>query len=136
MKNTLLTVGLFTFLSTVSMQSVMAQTGFVSEDQASTATNVVGFSGPGGKAEHSVAHALKARDESYVTLTGTIVESVGNEKYRFKDATGEITVEIDYEDWHGISATPETILVISGEVDREWTSTKIDVERVSLATNH
>ena len=42
-------------------------------------------------------------------------------------------VEIDHRDWNGIEATPETKLVIQGEVDKEWKHTAVDVNTVQLA---
>ncbi|MBO6290063.1 MAG: NirD/YgiW/YdeI family stress tolerance protein [Alphaproteobacteria bacterium] len=91
-----------------------------------------GFEGPSAtKNETTVAEALKMRDETYVTLTGKIVNSLGDEKYTFKDETGEVVVEIDDEDWRGIKVTPENTITINGEVDKEmFEPTKIDVDSV------
>ena len=60
---------------------------------------------------------------------GRIVASLGDEKYTFQDATGSVMVEIDDDEWHGITVTPETNLEISGELDKEIFETpKIDVK--------
>ncbi len=93
-----------------------------------------GFEGPSvAKNATTVAEALKLGDESYVTLTGKIVNSLGDEKYTFKDETGEVIIEIDDEDWRGIKVTPENIITINGEIDKEmFEPTKIDVDSFSV----
>lgn len=92
-----------------------------------------GFSGPVAGSAHTVASALEAKDDAPAILTGFIVESLGDEEYRFKDDSGEIIVEIDDDKWSGILATPETKLTLQGEVDSEWTTTSLDVDVVRLA---
>jgi uncharacterized protein (TIGR00156 family) len=76
-------------------------------------------------------------DESNVRLVGNIVEKLGDEKYLFRDDSGTIVVEIDNDDWNGVTATAETRVEISGEVDREWRilrrEIEIDVDSITLA---
>ena len=93
-----------------------------------------GFEGPSAeKNATTVAEALKLSDEAYVTLTGKIVNSLGDEKYTFRDETGDVVVEIDDEDWRGIKVTPENTITINGEVDKEmFEPTKIDVDSFSV----
>ena len=81
----------------------------------------------------SVKDAMAARDDSRVVLEGKIVEQVGKEKYLFRDASGEVIVEIDNDDWKGIQVTPETTVVIYGEVDHHRNRpTDIDVDHIML----
>lgn len=90
-----------------------------------------GFVGPGANANGAttVKDALKLRDDSWVVLQGRIVASLGDEKYTFQDDTGSVMVEIDDDDWRGITVTPETTIEISGELDKEmFEATKIDVK--------
>ncbi|HFQ4954747.1 TPA: YgiW/YdeI family stress tolerance OB fold protein [Vibrio vulnificus] len=89
-----------------------------------------GFTGPKVGGVNTVANALTARDDTTVELTGNIVQSLGNEIYLFKDATGEIQVEIDHEDWRGQNVAPKDKVLIIGEVDSELVSTKIDVDSI------
>lgn len=93
-----------------------------------------GFVGPGaGGSATTVQQALSMRDDTPVVLTGKIVSSLGDEKYLFRDATGEIIIEIDDDDWRGITVTPDTTLEIVGEVDKEFMDkTKIDVNSFSV----
>ena len=91
-----------------------------------------GFNGP-NQGISTVQQAIDASDDTPVTLTGKIKASLGGEMYTFSDGTGEINVEIDHDKWLGQSATPETQVQISGEVDKEILgATKIDVDAVKV----
>ena len=92
-----------------------------------------GFQGP-GVATSSVVEALKMSDDTPVVLKGKIEKSLGNEKYQFNDGTGTIVVEIDDDEWKGLTVKPEHTVQISGEIDKEMLSTPIvDVEMIMLA---
>ncbi len=93
------------------------------------------FEGPRAPslAPTTVEQALTMNDDTKVVLTGKIVNNLGDEKYTFKDSTGEITIEIDDEDWRGIKVTPDDTLEIVGEVDKEFNEpTKIDVKSFTV----
>lgn len=92
-----------------------------------------GFKGPDRTEQVTVAQALELGDDSQVRLTGQITESLGDEKYRFQDDSGTMTVEIDNAEWRGIEATPDTRLTLWGELDKDWNETELDVERIELA---
>jgi uncharacterized protein (TIGR00156 family) len=90
-----------------------------------------GFVGPGAQLSLStVASINNIQNDDKVTLEGYIVKEIRSEHYIFKDATGEIEVEIDDEDFRGIKVTPETKVRLVGEVDKDRTSTTIDVDSV------
>ena len=88
-----------------------------------------GFDGPGPDLV-TVEQAKSMRDDAHVSLKGNIIQSLGDETYLFRDATGTIEVEIDNDDWRGVTATPDDVVVISGEIDREWAHASIDVSIV------
>ncbi|YCO00456.1 YgiW/YdeI family stress tolerance OB fold protein [Vibrio sp. VNB-15] len=88
------------------------------------------FTGPTTSAINTVKEAQNAADDSFVLLTGNIVQALGDETYLFKDDTGEIQVEIDNEDWMGQDVSPQDKVAIRGEVDSEWTTTQIDVDTI------
>lgn len=88
-----------------------------------------GFYGP-GPALVTVQQAMGMRDDTPVTLRGHIVQSLGDEDYLFKDATGTIRVEIDHELWAGIQISPNDLVEIQGEVEKEWNKTEVDVARI------
>ena len=52
-----------------------------------------------------------------------------------KDASGAITVEIDDDDWNGLNVTPQDLIEIRGEVDKDLFDTKIDADSVMLKSN-
>ena len=74
-----------------------------------------------------IKNVLKMRDDATATIRGKIVKRLSDDKYLFKDATGQIIVEIDYEDWCGVTASPKDTLELSGEVDRDFNKIKLDV---------
>lgn len=91
-----------------------------------------GFAGPGIEAV-TVAEALKMNDDTPVVLVGSIEKGLGNEKYLFRDSTGSIVVEIDDDDWNGVTVKPENTVELHGEVDKELMRTpEIDVDTVVL----
>ena len=70
------------------------------------------------------------KDDTHATLQGNIVRQVGHEKYLFKDATGEIVVEIDDEDWGGVTVGPQDTVELIGEIDKDINKIEFDVDIV------
>lgn len=101
-----------------------AQGGFQSAQIASG-----GFSGP-GIVVSTVEQAKSMRDDAPVVLRGNIMRHLGKDKYLFKDQTGTITVEIDNDKWNGQNVNPGTTVELRGEVDKDWNSVEVDVDRV------
>lgn len=110
---------------------------------AAATTTWAQYTGPGARHDaprtvaRTVAEALKNPvDDRPVVLTGTLVRQTGRETYLFRDATGEIQVEIDHEDFPaGRAVAADTQVVIHGEVDtRLLRAPEIDVELLQLAS--
>lgn len=80
----------------------------------------------------SVQQALNARDDSYVTLEGSIASQIGHEMYLFSDGTAQIQVEIDDEVWAGQNVGKESRIRISGEIDREFNRVELDVKQLTV----
>ena len=78
----------------------------------------------------TVAQALKMKDDAKAVLRGNIVKQVGHEKYLFKDATGEIVIEIDDDDWGGVTVGPNDTVELIGEVDKDFNKVEFDVDIV------
>ncbi len=92
-----------------------------------------GFSGPAQNSAATVAEAKEMPDESYVVLQGYIESSLGGEEYMFKDDSGSIKIEIDDDDWRGLSVGPDDKVEIQGEVDTHMMKpTDIDVDAIRL----
>ncbi|ODN43994.1 hypothetical protein BGC07_03530 [Piscirickettsia litoralis] len=90
-----------------------------------------GFVGPSSY-EFNTIKAVKehAKDDTHVTLTGHIIKQVGDDKYTFKDATGEITVKIKSRYFPSQDITPATKIKLTGEVDKDMLeATKIKAEK-------
>ena len=81
----------------------------------------------------SVKEALKLNDDAKVVLEGKIKSHIKSDKYEFADKNGDtIVVEIDNKKCGNVTANEDTLLRIRGEVDKELTKTKIDVDSVEV----
>lgn len=89
-----------------------------------------GFDGP-AVATTKVSEALTFGDDTPVLLVGTIQKKLGGELYSFTDGTGTIVVEIDDDDWMGQTVKATDKVSIWGEVDKEWNSVKVDVDKIT-----
>ena len=105
---------------------------------AGAGTAAGGFFGPvSGERIDTVKDASRSWDDTRVVLVGNIVSRQAgyDDIYTFRDKTGSILVEIDDELFHalGQKVTPQTVVRISGEVDKEFMEgTQIDVEHMEV----
>lgn len=107
-----------------------AQAAYVGGGQAG------GYTGPGVNNATTVKAVKSMRDDSFVTLTGRIVSRIGGDKYVFQDSTGQITVDIDDEDFRGQSVSDQTTVRITGEVDKDFGQpVEIDVKSLEIISN-
>ena len=93
-----------------------------------------GFSGPvSGAQADTVAKAVTLGDDAPVVLTGNIVSQVAGkkDKFIFKDATGEVRMEIDRKVFAGQSVTPQDTVRIVGKVDKDL-GKEVEIEAKSL----
>ncbi len=92
------------------------------------------FIGEGGTTEvTTIKNAIELRDDSRVIVEGHIVKQLKNELYLFKDATGEVEMEIDDEDFRNMKISADDKVRITAEVDSDWTTTSLEAEYVELA---
>lgn len=119
------------------MKKMLAKTAFAATLALSTAAFANfnmggGFTGPtANQTKVTAAEAAKLSDDTNVILTGKIEQKLGDEKYMFKDASGTIIVEIDDEDWKGVTVSPQDTVEIYGEVDTDmFEPSKVDVESI------
>ena len=124
MKQSLKTLLLPTVLTSVIpvfVAGVQAQ-----EDAGSTAG--------AANAATTTEQAMAMTDDAKVTLTGTLVERMANddETYTFRDASGDITVEIDddYNDVVDAALASGNSVTLLGEVEIDDGHTEIDVDAV------
>ncbi|MBA8196473.1 YgiW/YdeI family stress tolerance OB fold protein [Citrobacter freundii] len=98
-----------------------------------TQSQAGGFMGPNGSST-TVESAKSLRDDTWVTLRGNIVERISDDLYLFKDASGTVNVDIDHKRWNGLTVTPQDVVEIQGEVDKDWNSVEIDVKQITKVT--
>lgn len=73
------------------------------------------------------------KDDQDVVLQGRLINKLGDEKYRFADGTGEITVEIDDDELPRDPVDADTLVELRGEVDTDDDRPpKIDVDSVRI----
>lgn len=78
-----------------------------------------------------MAQAKQLADDTDVSLVGNIVKKISHERYEFRDASGSITVEIDDDDWRGLTVNAQDRVRIDGEVEiKRRGGVEIDVDRV------
>ncbi|WP_420864723.1 YgiW/YdeI family stress tolerance OB fold protein [Photorhabdus australis] len=135
MKKTFVTTALIALFST----PLMAQTSHMQSG---------GFSGPnveqlqtqtapqGGFIDNNVKISTTEQvknmwDDSWVVLEGNIESRIRGDHFIFRDNTGVIEVEIDHKYWNGQTITPQDKVRLEGEVDKEWSSTTVDVKKVT-----
>ena len=83
------------------------------------ANAVAQFTGPAEPGPTStVAQAREARLGSYVTLTGNIVAHQRDDYFTFRDASGDIRVEIEDSVWQNRAVGPGTKVRLLAEVDQ------------------
>ncbi len=125
MKKTLLLFCCIGCIAGGTVASAADQGGFAPAVNATAG----GFTGP-GPAVTSAKEAATMRDDSHITLRGNIVQHLGKDKYLFQDASGTIRVDIDGDVWGGQTITPADTVEIAGEVDKDWNSVEIEVDRI------
>ncbi|RBQ31150.1 TIGR00156 family protein [Arcobacter sp. FW59] len=108
---------------------LLASTTVFAEFVSTTQNQQGGFTGP-SISKTTVEEAKTFKDDMPVVLEGNIIEHLGKDKYLFRDKTGDITIEIDHDDWKGVQVSPKDSVTIYGEVDKDWNSLEIDVDSV------
>lgn len=79
----------------------------------------------------SVAQALKANDHDSAQLTGAIVRQLDDDEFIFRDATGEIKIDVEDKAWQGQNVGVNDKITVYGQVDRETIgSNSVDVYRI------
>lgn len=103
---------------------------------AGAAVSGGGFQGPvSGEYVDTVKEAIGSWDDTPAVLTGNIVSRVAgsDDEYIFRDKTGQMQIEIDDEVFAGRKVTPENLVRISGEVDKDIIKDgKVDVSVLEI----
>jgi uncharacterized protein (TIGR00156 family) len=78
----------------------------------------------------TVIQAKNLSDNSLVILSGNIVQSLGRERFTFRDSTGDIAIEIERNLWIllDLSVNANDRVEIRGEIDIENRVAEVDVK--------
>ena len=109
----------------------------------STTSAFAGFNGKttpnggfqsGTQSAISVKQALKAADNSMITLEGNITQQIDDDEFWFTDGTGQIKVEIERQVWNGLNVGPNDKIRIFGKLDNEmFDRAELEVLRIEKA---
>ena len=78
-----------------------------------------------------VAEVKHLKDETAVTLTGTLVKHLNQEHYEFNDGTGLILLDIDDDLWKSAGIQAGDKVTAIGEVDKHrYKPTDIEVVKI------
>ncbi|WP_414147817.1 YgiW/YdeI family stress tolerance OB fold protein [Erwinia sp. BNK-24-b] len=123
------TTALLTLAVLFSGSAFAAQTGGFSDPKAPTISAPQG----GFSAEETVVKVKQAqemKDDSWITLRGSIDKRISEDDYIFRDDTGTIKVDIDHKRWEGQTITPKDKVEIQGELDKDFNSVELDVKKI------
>lgn len=81
----------------------------------------------------SIKDVMGMYDDQITMIKGNIVNRISDDKYLFRDATGEMVVEIDYKYWAGLQVTEKDVLELTGKVDKDYDGVTLDVFMVKIA---
>ena len=105
------------------------QGGFVDPNAPTAQVKSGGFQ-PNSTSVVSVKQAEEMKDDSWITVRGTLEKQIGKEDYLFRDASGTMNVEIDDKRWNGLTITPKDQVELTGELDKDFNSIELDVKQV------
>lgn len=122
-------------LATVAVSGAFAKGGFHDSNAPQAAYHHKGEFKHGGfvNGNQTVSKAADAntwKDDQYIILQGNIIKQVGKDDFIFKDASGELQVEIDRKAWRGQDISPSDEVKLYGEVDKSWDKMEVDIDRV------
>lgn len=81
----------------------------------------------------TVSQISNIDNDTTVTLQGTLTQNPGSDTYIFTDSTGNINAIIESGDWNGTTFTPDTVFLITGQVNKNGNISAIDVTEIQNA---
>ncbi|WP_373767494.1 YgiW/YdeI family stress tolerance OB fold protein [Glaesserella sp.] len=115
--------------TTLSAFASSQQGGFQQPKGAPDAMQSGGFVNA-NQTVHKIIDVAAMHDDQYVVLQGKIVQQIGEDDFLFRDASGEIVVEVERKAWQGQQISPNDEVKLYGEVDKSWNKTEVEVHRV------
>lgn len=80
----------------------------------------------------NVSDVQNMPDETIVYVQGYLTQNLGDEMYTFQDNSGTITVEIDNDLMMGNQSSPDTLVWIAAEVDRNGDVVALEAEEIQF----
>lgn len=71
-------------------------------------------------------------EDTMVYIQGYLIQNLGNEMYTFQDDSGTITVEIDGDLLAPTAATPNALVWIAAEVNKDGNVTSLEAEEIQF----
>jgi len=106
------------------------QGGFMNPAAPAAQSNQAGGFKAGEASVVTVKQAEEMKDDSWITVRGTLEKQTGDEDYLFRDSSGTMKVEIDHKRWNGVTITPKDRVELTGELDKDFNATELDVKQV------
>ena len=106
------------------------QGGFMDPAAPAALSHQAGGFKAGDTSVVTVKQAEEMKDDSWITVRGTLEKQVGDEDYLFRDSSGTMKVEIDHKHWNGVTITPKDRVELTGELDKDFNAIELDVKQV------
>ncbi|QGN38402.1 YdeI family stress tolerance OB fold protein [Klebsiella oxytoca] len=78
----------------------------------------------------TVRQAQEMHDGATISLRGNLIEQHGEDRYRFRDKTGTISVIIPAAVFNGREVKPDRMIGINGSLDKKMTPPVVRVDRI------
>ncbi|MEG3129088.1 YgiW/YdeI family stress tolerance OB fold protein [Pantoea cypripedii] len=122
---------LFAIVALVATPVLAAQQGgFVDPNAPAVQSHSGGFQA-GNTSVVTVKQAEEMKDDSWITVRGSLEKQIGKEDYLFRDETGSMKVEIDHKHWNGQTISPKDRVELTGELDKDFNAIELDVKQVN-----
>ncbi|MBQ7633561.1 MAG: NirD/YgiW/YdeI family stress tolerance protein [Alphaproteobacteria bacterium] len=112
----------FKFLSVLAAAAVMFGAATVNAGTTQSADKPVS----------QVSAVQNMPEDTMVYIQGYLIQNLGNEMYTFQDDSGTITVEIDDDLLAPVATTPNTLVWIAAEVNKDGNVTSLEAEEVQF----
>ena len=112
--------------------SVLAALGVVFGAVAVNAGTMQNSDASSDKPISHVSAVQNMPEDTMVYIQGYLIQNLGNEMYTFQDDSGTITVEIDGDLLAPTAATPNALVWIAAEVNKDGNVTSLEAEEIQF----
>ena len=119
MKKFLLSLVAVTFIASMAFADFTGPSAYPAGQGFTSGSNIYSVS--------SIKDVMGMYDDQIAVIKGNIIQRLSDDKYLFKDKTGEMVVEIDYKYWGGLQVDEKDTLELTGKVDKDYNAVTLDV---------